>query len=111
MDRRSRGRDVALAYLPYCALIPLLGVPAWQLDGVFVGATRSSAMRNASIAAVAIYVVADVGLTGAWGASGTWAAFLVYYVARTATLAVAYPGVERHVRRHRRSGPGPGGHA
>ncbi|MEL6258100.1 MAG: MATE family efflux transporter, partial [Pseudomonadota bacterium] len=38
-------RDAALAFLPFCALAPLFGAPAWQLDGAFLGATRGRALR------------------------------------------------------------------
>lgn len=84
----------ARRFLPYCAVIPLLGAPAWQLDGIFIGATRSAAMRNASIASVAAYLLVDRMLTP-MGPHGTWAAFLFYYVARAGALAVAYPRLER----------------
>ena len=33
-------RSAAFAMLPLCALVPLIGAPAWLLDGVFIGATR-----------------------------------------------------------------------
>lgn len=88
-------REVALRYLPFCAAIPLLGAPAWQLDGIFVGAMRSAAMRNASIVATALYIGLDLLLTPAFGATGMWIAWSLYYVARAGTLAVAYPGLER----------------
>lgn len=91
-------RASALRYLPYCAVIPFLGAAAWQLDGVFIGATRSRAMRNAAVAAVAIYLLADVLLTPRLGADGAWLAFLIYYLARAGTLAAAYPGIERAAR-------------
>lgn len=88
-------RASALRFLPYCALTPFLGAAAWQLDGVFIGATRSTSMRNASLVAVVIYVALDVTLSSRWGPDGMWLAFLGYYIARAATLAVAYPGLER----------------
>jgi len=94
-------RQSALRFLPYCAAIPLLGSLAWQLDGVFIGATRAAAMRNAAVVAVGLYLVADFLLTPKLGAHGAWLAFLSYYVGRAGTLAAAYPGLERALRRHR----------
>jgi len=90
-------RAAALTYLPFCAAIPFLGAAAWQLDGIFIGATRSAAMRNASIAAAAIYVVLDLVLTPRFGPTGMWSAFVLYYIARAGTLAAAYPRLERSV--------------
>lgn len=88
-------REAALAYLPFCAVIPFLGAAAWQLDGIFIGATRSATMRNASLAAAAIYAGLDLLLTPRFGPTGMWLAFVLYYVARAGTLAVGYPSIER----------------
>lgn len=88
-------RAAARHFLPWCAAIPLLGAPAWQLDGVFVGATRSAAMRNATVVAVVLYLLLDRALTPRLGAEGLWTAFLGFYVARALTLGAAYPALER----------------
>ena len=89
--------DSALTYLPYCALVPILGFAAYQLDGVFIGTTRTAAMRNAGIAAVILYIVAHYLIYPILGAAGIWVAFLFYYVVRALTLAVAYPAIRRHM--------------
>jgi MATE family multidrug resistance protein len=90
-------RATALTFLTYCAVIPLIGAMAWQLDGVFVGATRSRAMRNAAVIAVLMYLALNEALMSGLGlgAHGAWLAFLGYYIARAATLGAAYPGLER----------------
>ena len=87
----------ALTYLPYCALAPILGFAAWQLDGIFIGTNKTRQMRNAGIASVALYIGAHYLLTPQFGAAGIWMAFLVYYVARALTLALYYPSVTRDV--------------
>ncbi|MBL4596985.1 MAG: MATE family efflux transporter, partial [Robiginitomaculum sp.] len=69
----------------------------WQLDGIFVGASKSAATRNSAIASVVIYLSADCWLAPAFGNTGVWAAFLVYYLARSATLALAWPGLKRGI--------------
>jgi len=89
--------DSALTYLPYCALVPILGFAAYQLDGIFIGTTRTAAMRNAGIAAVILYIGAHYLIYPTLGAPGIWVAFLFYYVVRALTLAVAYPSIRRHV--------------
>lgn len=97
-------RTAALRFLPYCAVIPLVGAPAWQLDGIFIGAMRSAAMRNASIAATAAYVGFDLLLTPWLGAHGMWTAFILFYVARGATLLPGYPAIERAAGGHAMTG-------
>lgn len=90
-------RAAALAYLPYCAVVPLLGVPAWQLDGIFLGATRGRALRNAAVTTTALYVALDLALRP-YGNTGVWTAFLAMYVLRAATLALGLPGLLREAR-------------
>ena len=58
---------------------------------------RAPALRNAGIAAVLVYLAADHWLAPAYGNHGVWAAFLIFYVARGATLAAAYPALERRL--------------
>jgi MATE family multidrug resistance protein len=87
-------RQAAHTYLPWAAAAPLFGVWAFQLDGIFIGATHTVDMRNAMLVSLAIFI-------GAWwllrpfGNHGLWAAFYVHYAARTATLLCYYPRIER----------------
>ena len=85
-------RASAWAYLPWCAAVPLLGVPAWQLDGVFLGATRGRALRTAAIVATLLYLVTDTALRP-WGNAGVWTALLLSYGYRAGALAVYLPGL------------------
>ena len=89
--------ESALRYLPYCALAPVAGFAAWQLDGIFIGTTRTREMRNAGIAAVALYIAAHYGITPKFGKDGIWIAFLLYYVARAVTLAFYYPNIQKQM--------------
>lgn len=91
-------RQAALAFLPYCAIVPLIGIPCWQLDGFFLGATRGKAMRNASVITVLLYVGTDVILKGQFGNSGVWNAFLLMYVYRALALGAYLPGLVRDVK-------------
>jgi len=90
--------QAALLYLPWCALVPIVGVAAWQLDGIFVGATRSAAMRNSAIVSVFIYLAFDHWLVADYGNSGVWAAFVIYYLARGLTLIIAWPKLLRSIQ-------------
>ena len=38
------------------AAVPLIGVAAWQLDGLFLGTTQGAAVRNAGVLAMAAYL-------------------------------------------------------
>jgi len=90
-------RATIALYLPWTVASPLISVWSYQLDGIFIGATRGRAMRNAMIASVAFYVVALLLLVPAYGNGGLWTAFLVLMAARGVTLTIAYPRLARTI--------------
>ncbi len=87
----------ARVYLPYMILVPLMGVGAFMLDGIFIGATRSRDMRNMMAVSFAVYVIAVLTLVPAFGNHGLWAAMLIAFVVRGLTLGLRYPALERSV--------------
>jgi MATE family multidrug resistance protein len=98
IDLMSTSPDVraaARAYLPWVVAGPLVGIGAWMLDGVFIGATRTRELRNAMMLAVAIYAAAVTILLPAFGNHGLWASLMVLNIARAATLGARYPALER----------------
>ena len=88
-------RAAARLYLPWLAAAPLVGIAAWMLDGIFIGATRTRDMRNAMLFSAAVYVVAVWGLVAGFGNHGLWAALMVLNTTRGITLALRYPALER----------------
>ena len=94
----AEARDAAIAFLPYAAVVPVLGAPAWILDGIFIGATRGAMLRNAGIASVLVYIAADFVLAPRLGNSGVWMAFLVFYVARGLALGAYLPVLVARMR-------------
>ncbi|MCL6251749.1 MATE family efflux transporter [Altererythrobacter sp. KTW20L] len=87
-------RAEASRYLPFAAAIPLLGMPSWLLDGVFIGATRGVALRNAAVIAAALYLALDLALRGA-GNLGVWIAFSASYLLRAGALGLYLPALLR----------------
>ena len=85
-------RAQATALLPFAAIIPAIGVPAWLLDGIFIGATQGRALRNAAIVASALYIATDL-LLRPFGANGIWWAFMASYPYRALALAAYLPGL------------------
>ncbi|MGX0879262.1 MATE family multidrug resistance protein [Roseovarius sp. MBR-154] len=88
----------ARTYLIYMAAAPILGLAAYMLDGVFIGATRSRDMRNMMALSLVVYVAAAAALVPSLGNHGLWLALLISFVARGVTLALRYPALERAVR-------------
>ena len=92
----AAAREAARTYLPWAAGAPILGVWAFQLDGIFIGATRTADMRNAMLVSMAIFFSAWWTLLP-FGNHGLWAALYVHYLARIATLLYYYPRLVRSV--------------
>ncbi len=96
--RDEEARAAALAYLPYCALVPLIGIVPWQLDGLFLGTTQGRALRNAGVIVAVLYIGTDLILRPAFGNTGVWTAFLLMYLYRAAALGVYVPGLFRSLK-------------
>ncbi len=91
-------RDMARHYLPWMGLAPLVGIAAWMLDGIFIGATLTREMRNAMLISVAVYIAALAMLIPALGNHGLWAGLMVLNLTRGLTMARLYPRAEAKAR-------------
>lgn len=89
-------REVAHRFLPFAALIPLIGMPSWLLDGVFIGATQGRALRNAAMFATLAYIALDLALRSE-GQLGLWIAFCASYVFRAVALGWQLPRLARTI--------------
>ena len=88
-------RAAAGAYLPYAAVYVLLSFAAFQLDGIFIGATRTRDMRNAGLVSLGAFLAASWLLIPGWANTGLWIAFVIYVVTRGVTLFVRMPPLRR----------------
>ncbi len=91
-------RAAAESTLAWAALYVLLSFAAFQLDGIFIGATRTREMRNASFVSVIVFMLAWWWLTPLYGNQGLWCAFVIYVCARAIALAAYYPRLIRSIR-------------
>ena len=92
-------REAARGYLIWMVLSPPLGIAAWMLDGVFIGATRTRDMRNMMALSLAVYALAALILVPIFGNHGAWGAMIVSYLIRGFTLWVKYPALEAQADR------------
>lgn len=88
-------RAAALAYLPWATALPFVSVWAFQLDGIFIGATRTRDLRNGMSVAVICYLAMATGFADVWGNAGLWGAFVGLMAVRTLVLGALYPRIER----------------
>ena len=87
-------RAEAAAYLPWAAFTAVTGVLAFQMDGIFIGATWSRDMRNMMLLSFAAYVLALLVLTPL-GNHGLWLSLHLFLLARGFSLAMMVPARAR----------------
>lgn len=80
-------REHASQFLPYLAVLPLLAVWSYLLDGLFIGATRAREMRDAMLIALALSLPLAWLLQGL-GNHGLWLAFVAFMGLRSLVLGV-----------------------
>jgi MATE family multidrug resistance protein len=83
-------RQGARDYLIWAAVLPVISVWAFLLDGIFIGATRSVEMRNAMVLSLIVFVATLYPFAYLFGNHGLWAAYCVLMGVRTITLGVYY---------------------
>ncbi|MEX0430193.1 MATE family efflux transporter [Spiribacter insolitus] len=83
-------RETAGRFLPWMVAMPLLAVGSYLLDGLFIGATRTRAMRDTMIAAVVLFYLPVWWLAQPLGNHGLWLAFVSFTVARSLLLGAVF---------------------
>lgn len=84
-------RALSETYLPWAAFTAVSGVLAFQMDGVFIGATWSRDMRNMMLLSLLAFVAALLTLVPAFGNAGLWATLHVFLLIRGVSLLLMLP--------------------
>ena len=84
-------RATAGEYLPWAALTAVTGALAFQMDGVFIGATWSAAMRNRMLMAFAGYLLSLAVFVPMLGNHGLWLSLNLFLAFRGLFLAACLP--------------------
>lgn len=74
----------ALHYLPIAALCTVTFMPAFVYDGILVGTTLNTTMRNGMVVSLLVFLAAALTLQPVLGNWGLWAALHCWFVARGA---------------------------
>jgi len=82
MTTNAAVRAHALAYLPIAALCTLTFMPAFVYDGILIGTTLNTTMRNGMIASLAVFLAAALLLQPTLGNWGLWGALHCWFLAR-----------------------------
>lgn len=90
-------RMAASGMLFLAAVYILFSFAAFQLDGIFIGASFTRQMRNAAFISLAVFLLVWLLLIDRYGVNGLWWAMIVYVVARAGALLGFYPGLRKAI--------------
>ncbi|MEE4360425.1 MAG: MATE family efflux transporter [Pseudomonadales bacterium] len=82
--------DQARHHLPWLVALPLIAVWCFLLDGIFIGATRTRAMRDTMLIATFGVFLPLWWVTRPLGNSGLWLSFDAFFLARGAALGLRF---------------------
>ena len=91
-------RESSKIYVYWVIAAPILAAPAFILDGIFIGATRTKDMRNCMVISFGIYCLVVWLLYEPFGNQGLWAALMVMFIVRALTLFFRYFSIERSIK-------------
>jgi MATE family multidrug resistance protein len=84
-------RQIAIDWLPWVIVAPLVGVWSFLLDGIFIGATETKSMRNSMLISLGCFMLSAYYLIPVLGNQGIWISYFVLLIARTITLWLRWP--------------------
>lgn len=89
---------IAFKYLPWLIALPLLAMPSYLLDGIFIGATKVEVMQNAMLISVLCVYFPVWFFTQGLFNHGLWIALLSLYVGRGITSIIGFVLISRNRR-------------
>ena len=91
-------RVLAMRYLPWAVSLPIVSVAGFQLDGVFIGATRVRELRDSMLVSFLVFLGLAIGLERFFGNNGLWFAFCGFMAMRGVMLGLRLPRIERGLK-------------
>ena len=83
-------RFIAYHHAVWVILIPPIASFCYQLDGIFIGASSSTELRNAMIIAVVFFIIISIYSTKYFGNHGLWLSLLIFMFLRSITLKMFF---------------------
>ena len=79
-------RNICFSYAYWIVIIPFISSFCFQFDGIFVGASQTTELRNAMIVSVGIYIICSFFLIASFGNNGLWLSLSIFFITRALTL-------------------------
>jgi len=90
-------QDAARNSLFLAAIYIFFSFAAFQLDGIFIGASFTRQMRNAAFLSIAVYLAAGLLLMDRFGVNGLWWAMIIYVAARADALLLYFSALRKSI--------------
>lgn len=90
-------QDAARSSLFLAAIYIFFSFAAFQLDGIFIGASFTSQMRKAAFLSIAVFLLAWWILMARFGVNGLWWAMIIYVAARADALLLYFPALRKSI--------------
>lgn len=88
-------QSMANEYMPWLALAPIFCVWAFLLDGIFIGTTHITAMRNAMFFSALLWAIVLFATFETWQYHAVWFGMNLFMLTRALLLFRSYPEIER----------------
>ena len=79
-------RLLSYGFIFWIIIIPPIASFCYQFDGIFIGASETSSMRNSMIVSVTLYIIVSIYLLKAFDNHGIWFSLLILMILRSFTL-------------------------
>ena len=79
-------RFISFKHFLWVILIPPIASFCYQLDGIFIGASQTKEMRNATIISVITFIIISINLNKFFGNHGLWFSLMCFMILRSLTL-------------------------
>ncbi len=83
-------REATIVYLPWLVISPLVSVHSFLYDGVFVGATRATEMRNIMLISTVVVFLPSWYALQSLGNHGLWLSFIIFMASRSIGMHYYY---------------------
>ena len=82
MTTNAEVQAYAVTYLPIAALCTISFMPAFVYDGILIGTTLNTTMRNGMVVSLVVFLAVALVAQPLWGNWGLWAALHSWFIAR-----------------------------
>ena len=79
-------RFMTYQFIIWVIIIPPFAALAYQFDGIFIGASQTSEIRNSMLISVTVFIVSSIYMINYFDNHGLWASLLFFMIIRAITL-------------------------